>query len=270
LSEADIIKETEFPLSRRSLAAALRACGLMEGQVVLVHSSMSKLGWIVGGAEAVILAFLDVLGENGTLMMPTHTSDNSDPARWENPPVPEAWWSLIREMTPAFDPKTSPSRMMGALPELFRTWPGTIRSDHPVASFAAKGPAARYLTSDQSLEADLGNDSPIGKLYELDGFVLLMGVGHMNNTSIHLAEHRGSFPGKKYIQTGSSILVDGNQHWVTYETLDLNDEDFNELGAEFERTHSVVVRQIGKADVRLFKQRSLVDFAVDWMESNRI
>ena len=90
------MRRTESPLTRRSLARTLRACGLARGQVVLVHSSMSKLGWIVGGAEVVILALLDVIGQEGTLMMPTHTSDNSDPARWENPPVPEAWWPVIR------------------------------------------------------------------------------------------------------------------------------------------------------------------------------
>ncbi|MGB3715877.1 MAG: AAC(3) family N-acetyltransferase [Candidatus Promineifilaceae bacterium] len=269
MSEAEIVQKTETPLTRRSLAEVLDACGLSAGQIVLVHSSMSKLGWIPGGPEAVVLALLDVLGEDGTLMMPSHTSDNSDPARWENPPVPEAWWPLIRESTPPYNPATTPSRMMGAIPELFRTWPGTIRSDHPVSSFAAKGPMAEYLISDHSLEEDLGDMSPVGKLYELDGYVLLLGVGHSNNTSLHLAEYRCDYPSKHSFQTGSSMLVDGEQRWVTYETLDLQDDDFEQLGASFDSTNNITIHRIAQADVRLYRQRSLVDYAVDWMENNR-
>ena len=117
MSEAEIVQETDTPLTRKILAEKLREYGLGAGQIVLVHSSMSKLGWIPGGAEAVILALLDVLGEKGTLVMPAHSSDNSDPARWENPPVPEAWWPIIRETTPAFNPATTPTRMMGAIPD---------------------------------------------------------------------------------------------------------------------------------------------------------
>jgi aminoglycoside 3-N-acetyltransferase len=269
LSEADIVQKTKLPLTRDSLARELRSCGLAAGQIVLVHSSMSKLGWIPGGAEAVIQAFLDVLGEDGTLMMPSHSSDNSDPARWQNPPVPESWWPIIRESTPAFNPATTPTRMMGAIPELFRTWPDTLRSDHPITSFAARGPAAAYLTSDHSLEADLGDQSPLGKLYELDGHVLLLGVGHMNNTSLHLAEFRCDYPGKRYLPTGSAMLVDGVRQWVEYDALDLRDDDFGELGTAFDQTHPSAVVQIGNAKSRFFWQRDLVDFAVRWMKEHR-
>lgn len=270
MSEANAIQKTDIPLTRTSLAQELRACGLSDGQVVLVHSAMSKLGWIPGGAEAVILAFLDVLGDDGTLMMPSHSSDNSDPARWENPPVPESWWPIIRESTPPFNPATTPTRMMGTIPELFRTWPGTLRSYHPTSSFAARGPQAAFLTSDHFLEADVGDDSPIGKLYQLDGYVMLLGVDHMNNTSLHLAEHRGNYPGKHSMQTSSSMMVDGEQRWVTFETLDLQDDDFDKLGASFESANKTVVHRIAQADVRLIKQRSLVDFAINWMEENRV
>lgn len=269
MSEAEIVQETDTPLTRKILAEKLRECGLGSGQIVLVHSSMSKLGWIPGGAEAVILAFLDVLGEKGTLVMPAHSSDNSDPARWENPPVPEAWWPIIRETTPAFNPATTPTRMMGAIPELFRTWPGAIRSEHPTSSFAAKGPLAEHITSGHSLEADLGDDSPVGKLYDLDGYVLLLGVDHMNNTSLHLAEFRCDYPGKRFLPTGSSMLVDGERRWVSYEALDLQDEDFEALGDAFDQANNITVHTIGKAQVRLFSQRALVDFASQWMQENR-
>jgi aminoglycoside 3-N-acetyltransferase len=204
MSEAELVQRTGFPLTAHSLADALRRCGMAEGQTVLVHMAMSKLSWVVGGAQAVIMAFLDVLGPTGTLMMPTHTTYNTDPAEWQHPPVPESWWQTIRNHTPAYDPRTSPTRIMGAVPELFRTWPGVIRSAHPVTSFAALGPNARYLIDDHVLEEETGERSPVGRLYELDGEVLLLGVEHWNNTSLHLAEYRANYPGKRTFKADSS------------------------------------------------------------------
>jgi aminoglycoside 3-N-acetyltransferase len=183
--------------------------------------------------------------------------------------VPKAWWQLIRDHTPAYNPATTPTRIMGAVPELFRTWPGTIRSAHPVTSFAARGPQATYLTADHALEEETGNRSPVGKLYELDGYVLLLGVEHWNNTSLHLAEVRAQYPGKRNLKTGSAILVDGNRQWVTYETFDTYGDDFGEIGQAFDAAHQVSIQHIAQAEVRFFKQRAVVDFAINWIEQNR-
>lgn len=269
MSEATVIQRSEEPLTRQSLAESLRACGMVAGQTVLVHMALSKLGWVIGGAEAVILAFLDVLGEDGTLMMPTHTTINTDPAEWQHPPVPQSWWQIIRDHTPAYNPTTTPTRLMGAVPELFRTWPGAIRSAHPVTSFAALGPNAAHLTADHVLEEDTGNRSPVGRLYELDGYVMLLGVEHWNNTSLHLAEFRADYPGKRDLRSGSAMLVDGVRQWVEYETLDTYGDDFGEIGQAFDAAHNMRVHHIGGAEVRFFKQRLLVDFAITWMEANR-
>ena len=93
----EIIAQTETPLTAESLTAKLRECGVEAGQTVLVHLAMSKLGWVVGGAEAVLLGLLGAVGEGGTLMMVTNSSDNTDPAQWQYPPVPESWWQMIRD-----------------------------------------------------------------------------------------------------------------------------------------------------------------------------
>src|SRR5215212_7958596 len=119
MPEAESIARTQFPLTTESLAAELRACGLQEGQTVLVHMAMSKLGWIVGGAEAVIWALIAAVGESGTLMLVTNNSSNTDPSEWQHPPVPEAWWQHIRDHTPAYNPLTTPTEGMGVVPELF-------------------------------------------------------------------------------------------------------------------------------------------------------
>lgn len=269
MSEAELVQRTDFPLTAQTLADALRHHGMRAGQTVLVHMAMRKLNWVVGGAQAVVMAFLDVLGETGTLMMPTHTTYNTDPAEWQHPPVPERWWQTIRDHTPAYDPRTSPTRQMGAVPELFRTFPGVVRSRHPVTSFAAVGPNARLLTDDHVLEHDMGERSPVGRLYQLDGDVLLLGVEHWNNSSLHLAEARASYPGKRTIRSGASMLVDGQPRWVAYDAHEFYTDDFGEIGAAFDAAYPVKVGRIANAEVRFFKQRALVDFAVAWMEQHR-
>jgi aminoglycoside 3-N-acetyltransferase len=269
MSEKSVIERTATPLTVSSLAESLRACGLAEGQTVLVHLAMSKLGWTVGGAEAVILALLAAVGKRGTMMMVTNNGSNTDPWEWQHPPVPEAWWQTIRDHTPAYNPLTTPTSGMGVVPELFRTWPGAVRSAHPAFSLAALGPQAGYLVADHALTEDSGDRSPLGRLYELDGHVLLLGVDHWNNTSLHLAEFRANYPGKRRLRTGSAMFVDGRRQWVAYETLKTHPDDFGEIGAAFDLAHNIAIQQINDAQVRFFRQRLLVDFAVDWMEQHR-
>ena len=269
MSEKNVIERSATPLTITSLTQQLRACGLAEGQTVLVHLAMSKLGWIIGGVEAVIMALLAAVGDSGTLMMPTNSSNNTDPSKWQNPPVPEEWWQTIRDHTPAYNPLTTPTRGMGVVPELFRTWPGAVRSTHPAFSLAALGPKAEYLVADHALNELAGDRSPLGKLYELDGHVLLLGVEHWHNTSLHLAEFRVNYPGKRHLPTGSAMLVKGQRQWVSYEVAEEHPEDFGEIGAAFDAAHSITVRQINEAQVRFFKQRLVVDFAIKWMEQHR-
>ena len=269
MSEADTIDPNALPLTVDSLAEQFAACGLAAGQTVLVHTRMSALGWVAGGAVAVIQALLRVLTPSGTLMMPAFSPDNTNPANWLNPPVPEHWWQVIRDNTPVYDSRITPTRGIGVVAEMFRTYPGVIRGNHPYVSFAAIGPNAQYLVENHtSLERPMDDDSPIGKLYALDGYVFLLGPDHGNNTSLHLAEYRANIP-RNIKKEGSAMLVDDVRQWVTYDMEDLNDEDFPQLGDAYESTYNIPRGRVGKAEVRFMKQRPLVDFAVDWLEKNR-
>jgi aminoglycoside 3-N-acetyltransferase len=270
LSEADSIRSsTHDPVTIPLLVTDLHALGLRAGMTVLVHSSLSKLGWVCGGAAAVILALESILGAQGTLVMPTHSSDLSDPALWQNPPVPESWWQTIRQTMPAFQPDLTPTRGMGAIPECFRGQQGVQRSSHPAVSFAARGPLAHQITDSHALNNSLGDDSPLARLYEVDGWVLLLGVDHSNNTSLHLAEHRAEFQGKTTMGQGAPVIVNGAREWITYSDVDWNDADFPQIGCAFESTGQVTVGPVGYGEGRLMRQRALVDFAVQWMQNNR-
>ena len=270
MSEHDVVLRTATPATTATLRRDLQALGLQPGMLVLVHSSLSRLGWICGGAQAVVQALLDVLGPNGTLVMPTHTPQLSDPAGWQAPPVPEEWWEPIRHGMPAFDPNLTPTYGMGAIVECFRHVPGVLRSYHPHASFAAHGPLAYSITRDHALNETLGERSPLGRIYTHDGWVLLLGVGHENNTSLHLAEYRANFATKRIITTGAPLQAEGQQRWVIFQDIDYITDDFAQIGADFAAARNEwQAGTVGMGKGMLMRQRALVDFAVTWMESHR-
>jgi aminoglycoside 3-N-acetyltransferase len=158
---------------------------------------------------------------------------------------------------------------MGAISELFRTWPGVVRSDHPVGSFSAGGPLAKAVTDGHDLSEMLGDRSPLGALYRHGAKVLLLGVDHGSNTSLHLGEFRAVWPGKPFIREGSRVLVDGQSCWVQYDMVQWDEDDFPAIGADFEAAHPHAEGPVGGGRARLYSQRDLVDFAAEWIAQNR-
>lgn len=272
LTEREVMRATpDGPATVDSLTRDLQALGLNAGDVVIAHASLSALGWVVGGPTAVVSALEHVLGDEGTLVMPTQTAVLSDPEDWSNPPAPPAWWSVIRDHMPPYDPYVTPSVGVGVVPEAFRTRPGVLRSGHPLYSFAARGPRAAYVTTEHSLDYGLGENSPLGRLYDLDARVLLLGVDNAANTSLHLCEYRMAVewlrPCKLRLPLGTD---NGVTRWASMDDIELDEEDFSELGLAYVRhTDSVRTGPVGAGRGQLMSQRELVDFGVAWMHEHR-
>lgn len=149
---------------------------------------------------------------------------------------------------------------------------GGRRSDHPQVSFAAAGPQAARICGDHELAYQLGDGSPLARLYDAGAYVLLLGVDHTVNTSLHLAENRSPQAAGRRQRNGLPIPGQhGGSDWVEVDYIDLDDGDFPAVGAAFEGAHpeSVHVAGVAQATARLLAQPALVDFAVGWFAQHR-
>jgi len=161
-------------VAQEQLVTGFRGIGLERGDGLIIHSSLRSLGYVDGGADTVLDALLEVIGPDGNLMLPTFNYTR---------PLPE----------PYYDPAVTPGRT-GIIPETGRQRPGAVRSLHPTHSVAVVGPDAAELTRDHLVGRAFGTGSPIDRLAQTGGKVLLLGVGHVSNSMIHVAEEYAELP----------------------------------------------------------------------------
>ncbi len=258
------------PVTETSLRRDLAALGVEPGPPLIVHSSLSAIGWVVGGAPTVVRALLAAVGDEGTLAMPAATPQCADPATWSEPRIPDRWLEQVRDNLPVFDPRTTPTGL-GVIPETFRNWPGVLRSDHPVESVCARGPLADEITREHPLEFSEGPGAPFGKLLDLDSRILLLGVGFNRCTALHTAE---TLVDKRRTMTETFPIWDGDQRvWVTVQNV-ANDRNrlFPLIGERYLTAYTSERSRaeqgpVGNAQSILFPMRNLVSFAQEQFEA---
>jgi aminoglycoside 3-N-acetyltransferase len=225
-------------VSVRELIEQMRAFGVREGGLLLVHTSFRAVRPVEDGPRGLTNALRAALGASGTLVMPTMT-DGEAP----------------------FDPRSTPVAGMGIVAELFWREPAVLRSTHPGASFAAQGPLAARICMPQPLTPPHGPDSPAGRVHELDGQILLLGVSHSENTTLHVAEALAGVPYS--IAHPCVVEIDGAARTVMIRETDhccrgfaIADDWLRARGLQREG-------KIGHAQARLFNARDLVAIACE-------
>lgn len=237
---------------KEDIKAGLRKLGLKKGDSVGVHSSLRSFGHVEGGADAVIDALLETVGKEGNVMMSTHSANlGKDQRRPEEIAMGVSWLLKILPYDPEKTPVTT-----GIIPETFRKRKGVIRGSHSSHSVAASGPKAKELSEGWH------------RLLEMDGYILLIGVGLDRCTAMHLAEKRVQFPEhilKKITPPKWFVekYPEGEWEW-----------DFGPYPDFAKLTEPCVKRgimksvKVGEATLRLVRLRELIDLYVEYLKKD--
>jgi aminoglycoside 3-N-acetyltransferase len=270
----------DLPLVTSSrLTEDFRALGVRSGSILMLHASLRAVGWVVGGPDVVLSALRDALGPEGTLCMYVGWADSTyEMASW-----PEARRRAYLEQRPAFDPgaaRAAPE--WGVLTEHLRTTPGARRSANPEGSIAAVGARADWLTRDHPLQYGFGPGSPLERIVDARGDVLLLGSPQGAVTLLHYAEHLANLPDKRVVRYRVPLLVDGARRWHEVEELDsvegivpwrsprYGNDYFAALVDEYLAQGAGRTGLVGHARSHLLPARELIEFGRLWMERNLV
>jgi aminoglycoside 3-N-acetyltransferase len=264
---------TRTPVTRSQIAVDLRRLGLDVGATVMVHASISSLGWVVGGSQTVVEALLDCVGPEGTVCAQ---------AGWEDVPFglagwPQRWRAAYEAEYPPFDPALSAAAPYeGRLAERIRTWPGAHRSANPATGVAAIGAGAAALTADHRLDDGFGPGTPYARLVERGGHVVLLGAPLRTISLLHHAESIACAP-KRWTTYRLPLVATGG--WVAIREIDVWDGVFpyaDELPAGCAPLEVIAAAAlcagigrrgtVGAGCAHLFPAAALTRFAVDWIE----
>jgi aminoglycoside 3-N-acetyltransferase len=236
------------PFTTTVLAESFRSLGILSGARLIVHSALRQLGPVDGGADAVLDALLTCIGPTGLLAVPTFTYFNE-----------------------VFDPAETPGRT-GILTETARLRSNAVRSLHPTHSVAAIGQGAEALVAGHERLPGLGIDSPLDRLAKDGGGILLLGVGHTSNSTVHVGEaHAGvcyaDIP--FHPDRPKCVTVRG----ATPMEIELRDPPgcsraFGAVEAELRRMGAIRDGMIGKALVQWMPGQSVIDAAVRLLRHN--
>ena len=251
-------------LTKDDLVRGLRKLGVTDEMIIEVHCAMHAFGYVIGGAQTVVDALLEAVGPDGTVVMTIQASDNTEPSFWIAPPISRSLWKTVRETTPPYKPDETEFRMMGSVVRNFNRRKGVLRSSHPCCAFAAYGKYAEIITKEHEMNFPLGDKSPLGVMYMLPTYILLLGVGYDNCTGMHLGETRSNV--RRIFLQGSAIEENGRRKWIKYIDYALNSDEFVEIGQKMEKRISVRKGKIGNAECRLFSFKEAVDFTDEYLK----
>ena len=221
-------------LTKRQLVEDLAKLGVKKGDSLMVHSALSALGTVRGGADTVIDALLEAVGPEGNVAMPLMTGNG------------------------VFKIEESPSNV-GIVTEVFRQRKETVRSLHPSHSVGVQGKDAQWLVKDHVKQPTAyGKGTPYHKLVELGGKVLLLGVDQDRNTTLHTIESLAGVPYLKTI-TRQYVDVDGKEKTCTIHDMAGPHRDFIGLDSKFRKAGVMEIGKVGTAVCRLIDGKGMVE-----------
>lgn len=233
-------------VTREDVASELHKAGVNRGDNLLVHSSLSAMGWVEGGADAVIDGILDVIESEGTVMVPTFN-----------------YWA-----TEIFDPQIT-CGLTGAISETLRRRSMAVRSLHPTHSVSAIGTHASEFTNDHDVAGALRVDSPVDRLAKANGWIVLLGVRHDSNSTVHVGEAYAKpwylgFPFTASDPEYAKILDRGSMRTVKLVGRQSGcSVAFNAIELPLRKHGAIIDFKLGNAMCQLMRGQTVIDKTVE-------
>jgi len=246
------MKEKIIPI--KNVVEELKRLNIRNGDTIMIHSAFSCIRNMEKGAEGVILAFEEVVGPTGTIVMPVFN------------------WDILHQGDEIiYDVRKTPSKM-GYLTEYFRTRNGTVITKNLFNPLAVKGRLADNMLK-CPCESSWGQDSPFQILYDENALVLMIGVDYNTVTMFHIAETMFGVSYRFVYEFPNSFFIDksGNKEPLKNTTLRRYDgypTDFNVVDELFKRRGLVKEIEIGDSITRLIDSHSLVECVIEELTKN--
>lgn len=250
-------------LTKEDIKYSLTSLGVKKGMLLFVQSSLRPLGWINGGAQTIIEALMECVGYEGTIIMPAFTKLISDPASLKVGTVPRESWEKIRNTALPFSKKLTIPQNMGEVAVQFMRNEAVLRSSHPTYSFLAWGKYAKLIVEKHALHFGLSKESPLGKIVELNGYVVMLGMNYDKCEMLHLAQYSAA---KCPIKISTyPIEKNGSTNWIKMADLDLNTYGYRIVGEVMEERKIVSEMRVGDTYCRMFSAREAVNITTAYL-----
>lgn len=238
--------------TKEDLRNVFISMGIQKGMVIFLQANTKKLGYLAGGEQALIEALMETIGYEGTIIMPSFTPQMADPSCHKQN-IARDQWENIREHALPFDRRLSAPQRCGSLIHQFLRNEGVVRSYHPLYSFAAWGKYAKLICDRHPLHFGLNQDSPLGKVVEFNGYVLMLGCDYKECIMFQLARYHGEQLPIKVVS--APIEINKKRIWKDMLDLDYNHKNFDDVGEAMEDRYIVKTALINDGLCRFFSAR---------------
>ncbi len=244
---------------------ALEELCINSGDNIIVHCSLSKIGYLIGGVETLYRALKFRIGLSGNIIVPSQSIELSHPKTWRYPPLKKQFINKVSDGILGYDSQTTPvSPSLGVFCEYITMLKDTVRTQHPLYSFAINGKDSKKISKFQNLDLPFGSNSPLDWLYQNNGKILMIGTDFETNTSIHLAESKVF---KANIIEEGKIRKKGRDEWVKFKNVELGKyDDYTDIERIYLHKYMdfYKVKGIGNTSIRIFCLKSVVDFCIEY------
>lgn len=255
----------EEVLTKEDFKAALERLGIKKGMLIYVQASLKPFNYVTGGAQSIIDALMETVGYEGTIVMPAYTRHIADPIDLKKA-LPRESWDDVRMNALPFDKRLTAPSGVGEIPVQFMRNEAVLRSNHPLCSILAWGKYAKLIIEKHPLHFGLNHESPLGKLKDYNGYVLMLGSNMDKCDMFHLAQYSAmKCPIRIY---SCPIEKNGETHWIQLLDLELSNKGYKDIADIMEEKRVIKSTYIGNATCRFFSAREAESTALEYLNKD--